>query len=106
MLRKIAFGLLWFVVLYFTSAVILGGIAGGMAGTGNAQDAYAAGQQAGKAVVTRYAHWLLLGSALLAGVGAASGFLPGTRTRKDKPEDGSSRTDSESSSPGAGGPAA
>lgn len=81
MLRKIGFGLLWFVVFYFVSAMIIGGIAGMQAGA-NAPDARSAGAAAGGALVMKLAPFLLLASALLAGLGAWKGFLPGTRPGK------------------------
>ena len=81
--RKIGFGLIWFVVLYMGSCMLLGAIAGGFAGVDNPQDAYAAGQIAGARIVAEWRGYLFLGALAVSVLGAIKGFLPGTRRRKE-----------------------
>lgn len=79
--RKIGFGLLWFVVIYMSSAMLLGAIAGGFAGVDNPADAYAAGQIAGARIVAEWRAYLFWGALAISVFGAIKGFLPGTRSR-------------------------
>jgi hypothetical protein len=77
------FGFMWFVGIYFVGCVILGGIAGGIAGANNPQNAGEAGAIAGREIVTNYRHFVIIGAALVAAAGTFTGILPGT---KAKPE--------------------
>jgi hypothetical protein len=77
--RKVLFGLLWWVLLYFVTCSLAGGIAGGMAGGRDPQHAAEAGARASQELVTRLAGYFLLGSGIVAVGGAAFGLLPGTR---------------------------
>ena len=82
MLRRTAFGLLWFVAIYLGSCMLLGAIAGAFAGADDPQHAYRAGQIAGGLVVAKWRHYLFVGAVVLAVAGATKGWLPGTKSRK------------------------
>ena len=83
MLRKILFGALWFVVflvvgLLAAVAIEASSVAAHAVGEMQAYDiGYAAGVAA-----ARLTPYIIGGAALLAIIGAATGVLPGTRTRR------------------------
>lgn len=82
--RKIVLGVLWFFALWL-GALTIGGVAVGVAAGARVEEArqgYSAGHAAGAEFDRRYGTALLLGAALVAGVGAASGVLPGTRKKR------------------------
>lgn len=81
MVRKIGFGFLWFIVIYMGSAMLIGAVAGAMAGVNSPENANEAGRLAGAAVVESIRIYLFLGAAILAFIGSAKGFLPGTRAK-------------------------
>lgn len=80
--RKIGFGLMWFIALNLVIGLLIGGIAGMIAGAGHSdpQIAYEAGRAAG-ASVARLKPYVFVGSAIICIVGTVKGFLPGTRKR-------------------------
>jgi len=82
MLRKIGFGLLWFIALNILAGILIGAIAGAMAGSGQAdpQKAYEVGKAAG-ASLAWLKPYVFVVSAIICCVGAIKGFLPGTKTR-------------------------
>jgi hypothetical protein len=84
MLRRILFGVFWFVVLYMGACILTGAVVGAMAGAGmrDPESARAAGEIAGAKAARALAMYFLTGTALLAFVGTWTGFLPGTRKRK------------------------
>lgn len=82
MLKKIAFGLLWFVIIYFGSAAAIGMVIGLLSTPAPGQDAFTAAQAATKQAMGVIAPFLLLGSAIVAAMCTAKGILPGTRSRK------------------------
>ncbi len=84
MIRRIIFGLLWFVLIYIVSCAVTGGVAGGYAGNADPANAAQAGAKAGAAAVEKIGTYLLIGSALFAAVGTYFGFLPGTHRSKEK----------------------
>jgi hypothetical protein len=64
--------------------MIVGGVAGGVAGANDPTHAQEAGGIAGQQAVLKY-YWLILGgSILLSVVGAATGILPGTKPKPGK----------------------
>ena len=81
MARKIGFGLVWFVILYMGSAMLIGAIVGGITGGNDPQNSVAAGQAAGATTVTPIRGYLFFGALLIAVVGAAKGWLPGTKPK-------------------------
>jgi hypothetical protein len=86
MLKKIAFGLLWFVVIYFGSAAAIGmviGLQSLQSTPAPGQDTYTAAQAATTQVMATIVPFLLLGSAIVAAICTAKGILPGTRSRKE-----------------------
>jgi hypothetical protein len=80
-LRKIIFGVIWFVVIYFGLCLVLGGIAGGIAGANDPAHAHEAGAIAGRAIVHDNILYILGVAVIVAVAGAIKGFLPGTRSR-------------------------
>ena len=80
-MKRVLFGCVWFVVIYFVACAIAGGIAGGMAGAGDPANASQAGFDAGVRVVSEHRIWFVLGAALVAIVGSALGWLPGTKVK-------------------------
>lgn len=83
-MRKIVFGFLWFFVLWLGGLTVGGVVVGGLAGARvqNSQQGYIAGRAAGEEFGKKYGTPILIGAALAASGGAASGFLPGTRKKK------------------------
>lgn len=83
-MRKLPFGIVWFVVLYFAGCMVAGGIAGGIAGSekhASVEAAQQAGAEAGAKAVTEYHVYIIAMAALLAAMGCIAGVLPGTRDR-------------------------
>ena len=81
MLRKIVMGIVWFVVLYFGTCAVVGGIAGGMAGAHDPTHAHEVGRIAGGNAVLTYYPFIVGGSLLLAIAGSLAGILPGTKSK-------------------------
>src|SRR6187402_2519115 len=101
--KKIAFGFLWFVAIWFGSlmigGMISGSIAGGKAGaeTKSPADAYKKGQEigqkAGEEFGRKYGLVLLFGAFIIASAGTISGVLPGTDNKKTiQPVDNSKKS--------------
>ncbi len=80
MVRRVLFGMIWFVVLYIGACGITGGIAGAQAGNKDPANAGQAGAQAGAAAVAPLAKYFLVGSLVLSIAGTAAGVLPGTHS--------------------------
>jgi hypothetical protein len=86
-IRKILMGIVWFVVIYFGTCFLLGAAAGAVAGANDPQNASEAGRLAGAKIVSTYILYILSGSLLAAVVGAATGFLPGTKGQPKEPDE-------------------
>ena len=82
MVRRILFGMIWFVALYIGACGITGGIAGARAGSKNPGNASQVGAQAGAQAVAPLAPYFLAGSLVLAIAGTVSGVLPGTHAER------------------------
>ena len=85
MLKRILFGMLWFVVLYMGACMITGAVAGAIAGSRDPANASAAGYQAGQQVVLSLRGYFLLGALALSVIGTSLGVLPGTRKSSPVP---------------------
>ena len=80
LIRKVVFGIVWFVLLFLSACFVAGFIAALGAGA-NATDpaiAGAAGTAAAEAIVDKYTNLFLLGSFASALLGTVFGILPGT----------------------------
>ncbi len=86
MIKRIVFGVIWFVAFFVGASFIGGGVAGGIAASrlpknATAASGAAAGGRAGEEFSKKYGMYVLFLSATFAGIGAVAGFLPGTRPR-------------------------
>ena len=80
-MKKIGFGLLWFVV-FFMGTTILGGLIVGMIAGGNdPANAAAAGEAAGRAFGENFGKGIFLMSLVIAVAGSFFGWLPGTKSQ-------------------------
>jgi hypothetical protein len=79
MIGRILMGILWFVALYMGACMLTGAIAGGIAGSRDPANAYAAGQQAGQQLVLALRGYFLLGALVISVLGTVYGILPGTK---------------------------
>ena len=82
MSKRILFGVLWFIVFYFAGCIVVGAIAGAIAGAQDPANASDAGAIAGTRAVEDLHLYIVGGAVLLSGVGAWAGLLPGTRNKK------------------------
>jgi hypothetical protein len=92
-MKRICFGVLWFLVLWIGVSAIGGGIAGAMAtrSSPTVADAktasegfsrgYDVGQIAGRDFGSRYGSLILVGALIVSIVGTATGILPGTKRK-------------------------
>jgi membrane protease YdiL (CAAX protease family) len=85
-MRKILFGLVWVIIFYFGSimliAMVLGGVAGYRAGKeGHHERAGEAGRIAGQKFATEYGGVMFLISIVASGIGTSTGLLPWTRKK-------------------------
>ena len=81
-MKRVIFGIIWCVVIYFVACVVAGAIAGGIAGANDPANAAQAGQEAGARVVGENRMWFVLGAVVVSVVGTVTGFLPGTKSNK------------------------
>jgi hypothetical protein len=82
-MKKLLFGLLWFVVLYFMFCTGVGAFAGAKVGSQykNAAAAQEAGGKAGAKAVSDNFGFIVGGALTLSILGSGFGLLPGTRTK-------------------------
>ncbi len=81
-MRKIGFGLLWFLAISMGTLLLGGMIAGGIAGANDPANAEVAGRVAGEAFGESYTGIIFLLSLLISIGGAMMGWLPGTKPLK------------------------
>jgi hypothetical protein len=81
-MRRVIFGIIWAIVIYFAGCIVVGAIAGAMTGAADPQTALETGRQAGSEAVERLQPVISLTAATIGAVGSWMGFLPGTRARK------------------------
>lgn len=84
MIKRVVFGIVWFLVLYIGACGLTGGIAGGIAANKNPDNVQAASAKAGAEAVLALRGYFLVGAVILAGVGAWTGTLPGTATKRTR----------------------
>lgn len=85
-MKRVAMGIFWFLAIYFGVALVVGAVAGGLAGTNDPENAAAAGMLAGASAVSEYRLYIL-GAAFFAAVfGTAGRWLPGTQEATDLTE--------------------
>lgn len=82
--RRIVLGVIWTVILYFGSCMVVGGIAGAIATArmDPGQDPSVVGFQAGRAAVLALRSLIALSAIAIAWTGAYLRLLPGTRAKK------------------------
>jgi hypothetical protein len=81
MLRKICFCMLWFLIIYIVACLIVGGVAGAVAGNADPANAYSAGQVAGAAAVSSIRIYIFFVACLAAIIGTVNEVLPGTKKK-------------------------
>ena len=86
-MKRVIFGFIWCVVIYLVACTVAGAIAGGLAGANNPANAAQAGAEAGARFVGENRMWFALGAVVVSVVGTITGFLPGTKTKKDDGEE-------------------
>src|SRR5262249_51884337 len=81
-MKKLLFGFVWFVLLYFVLCAGVGAFAGAKVGLQykNAAAAQQASQKAGAKAVSENLGFIVGGALMLAILGSGFGLLPGTRT--------------------------
>jgi hypothetical protein len=77
--RRLAFGALWCIGLYYVATFGTSFIAGAIAGYRDPANAASAAGAAGEKAVKALQGYILTGSLLVSTIGAAAGWLPGTR---------------------------
>ena len=89
MARRIAFGILWFVVFYFGVCMVIGGAAGAIESSRiqPGESSFDAGRNAGADAVAPLRPYIVLGSVCVAAAGTYFGLLPGTSKRRDESSD-------------------
>lgn len=80
-MKRLLFGILWAVVLYFGVCALIGAVAGGIAGANDPQNSAQAGSQAGFNAVMACRVYVLAAAVLIGGLGAWFRILPGTRVK-------------------------
>jgi hypothetical protein len=91
-MKRIVFGVIWFVVFWFGGLVLGGTIVGAIAGSrvkaSSVTDGYAKGHQVGQAAGAefgqKYGVAIFIGALVLSIGGAAIGLLPGTKKKQPK----------------------
>ena len=77
--KKIAFGVLWFIVLLVGISMVGGMLVGGIAGAQDPSNAAQAGQLAGEKFGATYGPFIMLAALVISISGTIAGFLPGTK---------------------------
>jgi hypothetical protein len=80
--RRVGFGLVWCLVLYFGACFVTGAIAGGIAGGKDPANAAAAGARASMETVVPLRPYSFAGAVIHSAAGASFGVLPGTHARE------------------------
>ena len=81
-MKRIIFCIIWFIVIYFALCVLIGGVAGGIAGANDPVNASEAGAIAGATLVARYRAYIFGVAIVASAADTLAGFLPGTGVHK------------------------
>lgn len=81
-MKRVLMWLVWFIVIYFGSCMLIGFFAGAMAGAQDPAHAHEAGRAAAEQLIRPNIVFILGGAMLLAIVGTVTGFLPGTAKKR------------------------
>jgi hypothetical protein len=84
--KRLAFGAIWCVVLYYAATIGTATMAGAIAGYRDPANASKAGAAAGTRAVAASQGYILIGSLLISTIGAVAGWLPGTRVQRSSEE--------------------
>lgn len=82
-MKRILVGMVWCVVLYFVACIMIGAVAGAIAGANDPENAAKARAEAGARVVGGNRPLILLGSTAVGVLGTVVGWLPGTKADED-----------------------
>jgi hypothetical protein len=82
MLKRVLFGILWCVLIYFVACILVGAVARGIAGSRDSANASAIGAQAGAKAVADLRGYIFAGAVGLSAIGTCAGALPGTRSKR------------------------
>ncbi len=80
MVKKIGFGVLWFLALSMGTLLLGGMVVGAIAGANDPANAEAAGRAAGEAFGQNNTGIIFLSSLIISIVGSFKGWLPGTKS--------------------------
>ena len=82
-MKRAFMAFVWSIVFYFVGCMLVGGVAGGIAGSHQTNTAAAsqAGRLAGIKYVTEYRPYIVFAAVSLAVLGSGAGYLPGTKSR-------------------------
>ena len=91
-MKRIFFGIVWFVIISLGCLIGGGAIAGAIAGSevtaGSVQEGYAKGQQVGQVAGAefgrKYSGLIFLGALVASIAGTATGVLPGTKRKSSE----------------------
>ena len=80
-MRKIGFGIIWFLALSMGILILGGMVVGGIAGANDPANATAVGEAAGQAFGQKYSGMIFLISFIISTAGSFLGWLPGTKSK-------------------------
>lgn len=91
MIKKLVFGLIWFVVIFLVSYIV-GGIIYVNVHEIDASGGMQTAIETGRAFRAAYLNYFLIGSLILAIIGTVAGILPGTKKKTSAKKKGRKKT--------------